>query len=47
MNDTEEFELTDTAFDVLLFTPEEKLNCYKLMSALMHVIFYALLLKTI
>ncbi|VDD93269.1 unnamed protein product, partial [Enterobius vermicularis] len=37
MNDAEEFQLTDEAFDILHFTPEEKLNCYKLMAAHMHL----------
>ncbi|VDN34076.1 unnamed protein product [Gongylonema pulchrum] len=37
MDDTEEFRLTDEAFDVLHFSEEEKLNCYKLMAAHMHL----------
>lgn len=37
MDDAEEFKLTDEAFDILHFTAEEKLNCYKLMSAHMHI----------
>ncbi|KHN83384.1 Myosin-4 [Toxocara canis] len=37
MNDAEEFQLTDEAFDILHFSPEEKMNCYKLMSAHMHI----------
>ncbi|KAI6242732.1 hypothetical protein M3Y99_00179500 [Aphelenchoides fujianensis] len=37
MNDTEEFALTEEAFDVLNFSADEKLDCYKLMSALMHM----------
>ncbi|VDK62560.1 unnamed protein product, partial [Cylicostephanus goldi] len=35
--DGEEFQLTDEAFDILKFTPEEKMNCYKLVSAMMHM----------
>ncbi|KHJ96159.1 myosin head [Oesophagostomum dentatum] len=37
VNDTEEFQLTDEAFDILNFSAEEKLNCYRLMGALMHM----------
>ncbi|KAI6228188.1 Myosin head [Aphelenchoides besseyi] len=37
MNDTEEFALTDEAFTVLNFSDQEKLDCYRLMSALMHM----------
>uniref|UniRef100_A0A158R688 Myosin motor domain-containing protein n=1 Tax=Syphacia muris TaxID=451379 RepID=A0A158R688_9BILA len=37
MDDKEEFALTDEAFDILHFSQEEKLNCYKLMSAHMHL----------
>uniref|UniRef100_A0A7I4YBE2 Myosin head n=1 Tax=Haemonchus contortus TaxID=6289 RepID=A0A7I4YBE2_HAECO len=37
VNDKEEFQLTDEAFDILKFTPEEKMNCYKLVSAMMHM----------
>ncbi|VDM28387.1 unnamed protein product [Toxocara canis] len=37
MNDAEEFKLTDEAFDILHFTTEEKINCYKLMAAHMHI----------
>lgn len=37
MDDKEEFALTDEAFDILHFSAEEKLNCYKLMSAHMHL----------
>ncbi|VDM96192.1 unnamed protein product [Thelazia callipaeda] len=37
MDDAEEFKLTDEAFDTLHFSEEEKLNCYKLMAAHMHM----------
>ncbi|XP_078095930.1 myosin-16-like [Mustelus asterias] len=36
MDDGEELELTDVAFDVLGFTAEEKLGIYKLTGAIMH-----------
>ncbi|GCC29929.1 myosin-16-like [Chiloscyllium punctatum] len=36
MDDGEELELTDVAFDVLGFSAEEKLNIYKLTGAIMH-----------
>lgn len=29
--------MTDEAFDILKFSPEEKMNCYKLVSAMMHM----------
>ena len=29
VNDKEEYEMTDEAFDILNFSAEEKLNCYK------------------
>ncbi|CAA95848.1 Myosin-1 [Caenorhabditis elegans] len=37
IDDTEEFQLTDEAFDVLKFSPTEKMDCYRLMSAHMHM----------
>ncbi|KAK6054864.1 myosin head [Cooperia oncophora] len=37
VNDTEEFQMTDEAFDILNFSTEEKMDCYRLMSALMHM----------
>jgi myosin heavy subunit len=37
VNDKEEHQLTDESFDILLFTPEEKMDCYKLMAGIMHV----------
>ncbi|CAJ0600448.1 unnamed protein product [Cylicocyclus nassatus] len=37
VNDKAKFALTDEAFDILKFTPEEKMNCYKLVSAMMHM----------
>ncbi|XP_030262986.1 myosin heavy chain, fast skeletal muscle-like [Sparus aurata] len=36
INDVEEFDATDTAIDILGFTPEEKLGIYKLTGAVMH-----------
>uniref|UniRef100_A0A915CI40 Myosin heavy chain n=5 Tax=Parascaris univalens TaxID=6257 RepID=A0A915CI40_PARUN len=37
VNDKEEHQLTDEAFDILHFSPEEKLNCYRLVAAIMHM----------
>ncbi|VDM65006.1 unnamed protein product [Strongylus vulgaris] len=37
VNDKEEFQMTDEAFDILNFSAEEKMNCYRLMAALMHM----------
>jgi myosin heavy subunit len=37
VNDKEEHQATDEAFDVLLFSPEEKMNCYKIIAAIMHM----------
>lgn len=37
VNDKEEHQLTDEAFDILNFSPEEKMNCYRLVSAIMHM----------
>lgn len=37
VNDKEEHQLTDEAFDILNFSPDEKKNCYKLVSAIMHM----------
>ncbi|KJH47330.1 myosin head [Dictyocaulus viviparus] len=33
----EEHQLTDEAFDILKFSTEEKMDCYKLVSAMMHM----------
>lgn len=33
----EEFKLTDEAFDVLNFSEPEKMDCYKIMSGIMHM----------
>nr|AAA73080.1 unnamed protein product [Brugia malayi] len=37
VNDKEEHQLTDEAFDILNFSPEEKMNCYRLVAAIMHM----------
>nr|CDJ95284.1 Myosin and Myosin head and Myosin tail domain containing protein [Haemonchus contortus] len=37
INDTEEFQLTDEAFDILNFSAQEKMDCYRLMAAHMHM----------
>uniref|UniRef100_A0A0N5A362 Myosin head n=1 Tax=Parastrongyloides trichosuri TaxID=131310 RepID=A0A0N5A362_PARTI len=37
IDDTEEFQLTDEAFTILNFSDQEKFECYKLMSAIMHM----------
>ncbi|VDM97049.1 unnamed protein product, partial [Thelazia callipaeda] len=37
VNDKEEHQLTDEAFDILNFSAEEKGNCYRLVSAIMHM----------
>ena len=37
VNDKEEHQMTDEAFDILKFSPEEKMNCYRLVSAMMHM----------
>ncbi|KAL3073419.1 hypothetical protein niasHT_038557 [Heterodera trifolii] len=37
INDKEEFKLTDEAFDVLNFNEQEKAECYRLMSGIMHM----------
>ncbi|KHN79010.1 Myosin-4 [Toxocara canis] len=37
VNDKEEHQLTDEAFDILNFSAEEKMNCYRLVSAIMHM----------
>ncbi|PAV73183.1 hypothetical protein WR25_14293 isoform F [Diploscapter pachys] len=37
VNDKEEHQLTDEAFDILKFTPREKMECYQLISAHMHM----------
>ncbi|VDP19816.1 unnamed protein product [Heligmosomoides polygyrus] len=36
VNDAEEFQLTDEAFDILNFSEQEKMDCYRLMAAHMH-----------
>ena len=36
INDSEELMATDSAFDVLGFTPDEKASIYKLTGAIMH-----------
>ena len=33
----EEHQLTDEAFDILKFAPQEKMDCYKIVSAMMHM----------
>nr|CAH7712526.1 unnamed protein product [Callosobruchus chinensis] len=37
VDDGEEFRITDEAFDILGFTPEEKENVYKITAAVMHM----------
>nr|CAI5869303.1 unnamed protein product [Callosobruchus analis] len=37
VDDAEEFRLTNEAFDILGFTPEEKENVYKITAAVMHM----------
>jgi myosin heavy chain 6/7 len=37
VDDKEEHGMTDEAFDILKFSPEEKFNCYRLVSAMMHM----------
>ncbi|CAD6189289.1 unnamed protein product [Caenorhabditis auriculariae] len=37
VNDKEEHQLTDEAFDILKFTPQEKMECYRLVAAMMHM----------
>ncbi|VDM57013.1 unnamed protein product [Angiostrongylus costaricensis] len=37
VNDAEEFQLTDEAFDILNFSAQEKMDCYRLMAAHMHM----------
>ncbi|XP_008487263.1 myosin heavy chain, muscle-like [Diaphorina citri] len=37
MDDGEEFQLTDQAFDILGFTKEEKENVYKITASVMHM----------
>jgi myosin heavy chain 6/7 len=37
MDDKEEHALTEEAFDILMFTPEEKKNCYQILSAMQHI----------
>jgi myosin heavy chain 6/7 len=37
MDDKEEHGITEESFDVLLFSPEEKLDCYRIIAAIMHM----------
>ncbi|XP_065558381.1 myosin heavy chain, muscle-like isoform X12 [Artemia franciscana] len=37
IDDSEEFVITDEAFDILGFTPEEKANVYKVVATVMHM----------
>jgi myosin heavy chain 6/7 len=37
VNDKEEHQLTDEAFDILNFSNDEKMDCYKLMAGIMHM----------
>lgn len=37
MHPQEEFKLTDEAFDVLNFSETEKMDCYRVMSGVMHM----------
>ncbi|KAK6055867.1 myosin head [Cooperia oncophora] len=37
VNDEEEFQLTDEAFDILNFSAQEKMDCYRLMAGHMHM----------
>ncbi|KAE9549706.1 hypothetical protein FO519_007082 [Halicephalobus sp. NKZ332] len=37
VDDKEECQLTDEAFDILKFSPAEKFDCYRLMSGIMHM----------
>ncbi|PIO64944.1 myosin head [Teladorsagia circumcincta] len=37
VNDSEEFQMTDEAFDILNFSPQEKMDCYRLMAGHMHM----------
>jgi myosin protein heavy chain len=37
VDDKEEHGMTDEAFDILKFSPDEKFNCYRLVSAMMHM----------
>jgi len=37
VNDKEEHQMTDEAFDILNFSNDEKMDCYKLMSGIMHM----------
>jgi myosin protein heavy chain len=37
VDDKEEHGMTDESFDVLRFSQEEKLNCYRLVSGIMHM----------
>ncbi|KJH51244.1 myosin head [Dictyocaulus viviparus] len=37
VHDNEEFQLTDEAFDILNFSTEEKMDCYRLMAGHMHM----------
>jgi myosin heavy chain 6/7 len=37
VDDVEEHQMTDEAFTILKFSEEEKMDCYKLMAAIMHM----------
>ncbi len=37
VNDKEEFQMTDEAFDILNFSKDEKFNCMRLVSAIVHM----------
>jgi myosin heavy chain 6/7 len=37
VNDKEEHQMTDEAFDILNFSNDEKMDCYKLMAGIMHM----------
>jgi len=37
MNDAEEMHLTDEAFDIMLFSADEKMDMFKLVAAIMHM----------
>uniref|UniRef100_A0A914WZ91 Myosin heavy chain n=1 Tax=Plectus sambesii TaxID=2011161 RepID=A0A914WZ91_9BILA len=37
VNDQEEFQMTDEAFDILKFSPEEKRDVYRLCSSMLHM----------
>ncbi|CAJ0579471.1 unnamed protein product, partial [Mesorhabditis spiculigera] len=37
VDDKEEFQMTDESFDILNFSAEEKMNCFKVVAAMMHM----------